>query len=244
MLIPKPNDAIHKLWLLRLLTAIADHPQLGQIFYFKGGTCAAMRGWLDRFSVDLDFDLRIDKEELPKMRKELEKIFLNLELNIKDSSKNTIQYFLKYKNDKGDRNTIKLDALIPPPKSNKYEQVNLADIDRTMWCQTKETMFANKLVALIDRYKKTGQIAGRDLYDIHVFFLKGFNYEGKVIEERTNKKAKDFLKELIIFIEKNITQTIINQDLNFLLPDKEFQQIRKTLKTEAIMLIRDEIKRL
>ena len=150
----------------------------------------------------------------------------------------------EYKNKEQARNTIKLDGLIPPPKNNKYELINLPDIDRTMWCQTVETMFANKIVALIDRYEKTGQIAGRDVYDIHVFFLKGFKYDKNVIQERTKQDVKLFFQQLITFIEKNVNLTIINQDLNFLLPDKEFQKIRKTLKTEVLMFLNDEVKRL
>ena len=53
----RPADARHKAQLLRLLTAIVDSPYLSQNLYFKGGTCASMLGFLDRFSVDLDFDL-------------------------------------------------------------------------------------------------------------------------------------------------------------------------------------------
>ena len=58
---------------------------------------------------------------------------------------------------------------MPPPKSNVYETVRLVEIDRIATCQTIETMFANKLVALIERREKTGSIAGRDLYDVHHF---------------------------------------------------------------------------
>ncbi|HIP71371.1 MAG TPA: hypothetical protein EYH05_08260, partial [Anaerolineae bacterium] len=49
--------AKHRIQLTRLLTEILDDPYLAASLYFKGGTCAAMLGYLDRFSVDLDFDL-------------------------------------------------------------------------------------------------------------------------------------------------------------------------------------------
>ena len=105
-------------------------------------------------------------------------------------------------------------------------------------------MFANKLVALIDRWEKSDSIAGRDLYDIHHFFMKGFGYNKEVIIERRNKDLISFFQELIIFIEKRINQTIINQDINsLLLPDK-FQKIRKVLKKETLMFLKDEIKRI
>jgi hypothetical protein len=104
-------------------------------------------------------------------------------------------------------------------------------------------MFANKLVALIERFEKNNSIAGRDLYDIHYFFTRGFDYTSTVIEERRGKKPTVFLSELIDFIEKNVTDKIISQDLNFLLSPEKFQQIRKTLKAETIMFLRDALKR-
>ena len=64
MIIPKPEDALHQSWLVRLLVELADDAVLNQILIFKGGTCAAMLDRLDRFSVDLDFDLEDSKKKL------------------------------------------------------------------------------------------------------------------------------------------------------------------------------------
>ena len=112
-----------------------------------------------------------------------------------------------------------------------------------MNCQTIETMFANKLVSLVDRYEKRKSIAGRDIYDIHQFFMRGYSYEQKIIKERRGVEAGDFLKELILFIEQKITQTIINQDLNTILPKEKFSQIREVLKNETLTFLRDELRR-
>ena len=57
MNLPRNEDAPHKFQMYRLLTAILSESKLSQQLVFKGGTCAVLRGWLDRFSVDLDFDL-------------------------------------------------------------------------------------------------------------------------------------------------------------------------------------------
>ena len=184
MILPNKKDAIHKAWLYRLLSAIYDNKTLAQHFYFKGGTCAAMLGWLDRFSIDLDFDCKAKGKDMLRLRKELELVFKNLGLEIKDKNKNTAQYFLRYPAQENERNTIKIDVTSPPPKSNQYHQFRLDDIDRIVQCQTQETMFANKLVALIDRFEKHEAIAGRDLYDIHYFFTRGFSYNSEVIIER------------------------------------------------------------
>ena len=68
------QDAIHKAWLYRVLIAIVDNANLHEL-YFKGGTCAALTGILDRFSVDLDFDYVGVESDLIKVRHELGKVF-------------------------------------------------------------------------------------------------------------------------------------------------------------------------
>lgn len=245
MILPNPKDAIHKAWLYRLLSEIYDRQELAKNFYFKGGTCAAMLGWLDRFSIDLDFDYVGSKEGMDAARRVFETVFAGLGLEIKDTSKQTLQYFLRYPVAKNARNTIKIDTTFPPPKSNTYKSYHLPDIDRIVPCQTKETMFANKLVALIERYEKREAIAGRDLYDIHHFFLQSFRYNSAVILERRKiKKLAEFFQDIVEFIEKHITQKIIDQDLNTLLAPDQFRRIRAHLKRETVMFLRDEIERI
>lgn len=245
MVLPDRKDVVHKAWLYRLLTAICDDPMLISVLFFKGGTCASMRGLLDRFSIDLDFDYTGETGALLTTHTRLEKIFSGLGLTIKNQSSLVPQYILKYTNSRSnERNTLKIDVVMPPPLANKYEKIRIDEIDRILTCQTTGTMFANKLVALVDRYEKSGGIAGRDLYDINHFFLNGYNIEYDVIKERRNVEfVKQYLEELIEFINIHITQTVIDQDLNVLLPPAVFKRIRKSLKAETILLLRDEIDR-
>jgi len=244
MILPDKKDAIHKAWLYRVLQSLADEPYLAGCLYFKGGTCASMLGWLDRFSVDLDFDYAGEEKDVKKTKILLEKIFAELGLTIKDGSKNGIQYFLKYENDGRGRRILKLDASFPLFHASKYKPERFLEIDRILNCQTKETMFAHKLVALRDRFNRTGGIAGRDIYDIHHFFMNGWKYDTEVIIERTDKEPKEFLKELVGFIETKVSKKHIDEDLNPLLPAGKFALARKVLKGETISLIKDEIRRL
>lgn len=239
----RPQDVMHKAWLLRLLTAIADNPRLSTNLYFKGGTCASMLGFLDRFSVDLDFDLKSGSDN-SMLRQEFHRAFDDLELHIDDESKKALEFFLKYPSRPGDRNTIKLDALPVLFSQNCYEAKHLPEIDRVLMCQTADTMFAHKLVAPVDRYEKHGSIAGRDLYDIHHFFFSGLRYRSEVIVERTGMEVASYLTKLVAFIEQHITETVINQDLNTLLTADKFQQIRHILKTETLQFLHQEIDRL
>ncbi len=245
MLLPNQNAATHKAWLYRLLSKIYDKSALASVLLFKGGTCAAMLGWLDRFSVDLDFDYSGTSKELPAVRHALEQIFKELGLAIKDASKKTPQYFLRYPAEKNSRNTIKIDVAFPVPKANIYRPYHFSDIDRVITCQTPETMFANKLIALIDRYEKREVIAGRDLYDIHHFFLREFRYNEEVIKERRNvRNIAPFFAKLIEFVDVHITQGTIDQGLNVLLAPVQFRRIRTHLKAETLMFLRDELARL
>lgn len=243
MILPQQSDLVHRAWLYKLLSAMFDDLVIAKNFRFKGGTCAAMLGYLDRFSVDLDFDYIGDPKDIDSMRVIMEKIFSDLNLKIKDSSKNVIQYFLKYDNESGKRNEISIDSHFPVPKSNVYEAKKFIDIDRTIICQSRETMFANKLAALMDRYKKRGRIAGRDIYDIHHFFSKGYEFNVQVLEEHTGMKAGDYLEQVAKFVEDKVTMTIIDQDLNHLLTVKQFHAIRKVLKQETILLLKSSTRK-
>lgn len=243
MIILRREDIFHKIQLLRLLTAILDHHILSQNLYFKGGTAAALLGFLDRFSVDLDFDLK-ETAGKQEMKKIFHQVFKELDLEIKDESKKALSFLLKYQAEPGRRNTIKLDALDLPVKANLYQVQYLREIDRLVNCQTKETMFANKLVAVLDRWQKHQSLAGRDLYDIHSFFLQGFSYRGEILKERTGLSPLVFFQKLLAFIDQKITAQIINEDLSTLLPVEKFQKIRKVLKPEALFFLNEEIKRL
>jgi predicted nucleotidyltransferase component of viral defense system len=246
MILPDSKDVVHKAWLYRILTLFSDNHIISKSLYFKGGTCAAMRGFLDRFSVDLDFDYMAGNNSMPVLLNEMEKVFNEAGLKVKDQSDVVPQYFLKYETSgKNIRNTIKIDVTLPPPESNKYEPVRLNEIDRIFFCQTIDTMFANKLVAALDRFEKNGSIAGRDIYDIHYFFISGRSYNKDVILERRNiSDLKIFFGELINFINMKITDKILTQDLNMLLPYEKFRVIRKTLKMETVLFLSDEIKRI
>lgn len=232
-------NAYHKAQLFRLLTEILDS-EVAKTIYFKGGSAAAMLGFLDRFSVDLDFDLKpnADKKAIDK---NLRKIFKALDFKISQKSNKSLFYLVKYSAKPGLRNTIKLSLIDTALKSNTYSSFYLGEIDRFAFCQTPDTMFANKLVAVTDRYKKHKMIAGRDIYDIHHFFLSGFHYNEAVIKERTGKQPASYLKDLIKFIDSKVTDKIINEDLSFLLTHEKFQLIRKVLKRETLMFLKNAI---
>ena len=238
MLDLRPEDILHKSYLHRLLMEIVDQPVLSQALAFKGGTCAAMLGYLDRFSVDLDFDMVKDVNETD-LRKIFHQVFDQMGFTLTLEFEKALFFQLRYTNTKG-RSVLKMSASNLKVKANRYKVQYFPEIDRLINSQTIETMFANKLVAITDRYAQHKTVAGRDIYDIHHFFVQGYAYDGAVIKERTGLEPKEYFGNLINFIKEHATQTVINEDLNSLLPGRQFQQVRKILIPETLSLLERE----
>jgi hypothetical protein len=239
----RPEDVIHKSYLHRLLMEIVDQPVAAQTLALKGGTCAAMLGYLDRFSFDLDFKVMRGADEA-ELRRVFHQIFERLGFSVTLEFDRELFFQLRYPSGPGKRSALKVSASNIRVAANQYKVQYFPEIDRLINSQTIETMFANKLVAITDRYAQHQAIAGRDIYDIHHFFVQGYAYHGAVIQERTGLVPRQYFAELIAFIKKHVTLTIVNEDLNSLLPIKQFQQVRKILIPETLSLLEGEVNKL
>lgn len=67
--------------------------------------------------------------------------------------------------------------------------------------------------------------------------MKGYRYNEAVIQERTGKSTAKFFADLIDFVKQHVTEKIITQDLNMLLPYEQFSRVRKVLKRETLMFL-------
>lgn len=242
MILPRPQDAKHKIQMYRLLETLLADSVLSNQLQFKGGTCASLRGILDRFSVDLDFDLP-DREQKLTIREKCRAIFKKLNLEVKDQSQHHLQFFLKYPAGAYERNTLKLEINDEASPKNRYEKIHLRELNLYCNAETIDTMVANKLVAATVRYEKHNQIAGRDFYDLHHFFMQGLTVNHAVVEDRTGITYAQYLSKLISFIDIQLTATRLNQDLNPLLPADRLRLLLPRLKPELIVLLQDELKR-
>jgi len=239
MLDLRPEDILHKSNLHRLLMEVVDQPVLAQSLAFKGGTCAAMLGYLDRFSVDLDFDL-VNAATESDLRPLFHQVFTEAGFSILVEFDKVLFFQLRYPSHPGKRSTLKISVNSLRVRANQYKVQYFPEIDRLINSQTIETMFANKLVALMDRYAQHKTIAGRDIYDIHHFFVQGYGYTAAVIQERTGLESREYFGRLIDFIKENVNQTTINEDLNSLLSNTQFQRVRKILISETLSLLAHE----
>ncbi|MBW6441485.1 nucleotidyl transferase AbiEii/AbiGii toxin family protein [Patescibacteria group bacterium] len=240
MFTPKKEDINHKIQLLRLLRSILSNNLLSNNLMFKGGTYASLRGVLDRFSTDLDFDLPDDTFK-SEIRDSLYEIFNDLGLLIKDESKNHLQFFLKYDTPQVQRNTLKLEINDRPSKFNEYESVSLLELNTYCRGHTLDTMFANKLIAAKSRFDKTGKISGRDFYDIHNFFTQGLEINKKVVEDLSKMSYKEYIESLFKFIKDNVDTRLLNEDLNPLVDSGKLNTVLPHLKDELLLMLEKEI---
>lgn len=240
MITQKKEDLYHRAIMLRILNAFFNNQLIKENLAFKGGSAASMAGFLDRFSVDLDFDL-LNKKNKIKVEKKIKDIVKNLNFSIKKTSKKELFFIVKYPS-AFLRNSLKISVVDEYPKSNDYQQIFFPELNQFIYCQSIETMFANKLVVITDRYQKYKQLAGRDLYDLHYFFSHGYDFKKEIIQERLKITWQEYFKNLIDFIKKNFNQKIIDEDLNFLLPPEKFRAIRKSLINEVLFFLNQTIK--
>ena len=222
----------HKKIMLNILADISTNSLLSSNLGFKGGTCCYFLYGLDRFSVDLDFDL-LQEQKQDKILDELDKI-LKKYGEVKKQG-NVFSRKVKYNIDSS---AVKID-ISNRFDINKLNTYNVQDIASSvpLHILNKQDIFAHKLVALKERYAdKTiyKSIANRDLYDINFFFEQNWKFNSEIIKLRTGKKVIEYLDELKKFIEKKVDEKKILEGLGSLVDDKKRNWVKENLKKEVI----------
>jgi predicted nucleotidyltransferase component of viral defense system len=220
------NQTIHKSMLLRILKEIYSHHEIGPQLGFKGGTAAYLFYGLERFSVDLDFDLlSSDKVDLvfAEVKNILEKFG---KVKTADNKRYSLLFILAYNDKEIDAQNIKLE-INKRQFGSKYEIKTYLGI--SLKVMVREDMIANKLVALYERIGKTN----RDVYDSWFFLSKGWAINSEIIEQRTAMTFRDFLvSTLQVVRELNDRQML--SGMGELLNDSQKVWVRNRLKYELI----------
>lgn len=230
------NIPIHESILINILKDIYLNSSLGPVLGFKGGTAAKLFYDLDRFSVDLDFDmLDIDKKDFifDEIRNILSKYG-----KVKESTEKrfTLFYLLSYTDKEKKDQNIKVEINMRDFGS-KYEIKTYLGI--SMNVMVKEDMMAHKLVAMYERIGETS----RDIFDVHFFLEKMWPINETIIFNRTGLKLKEFIKKLIEKLEK-LDNNLILSGLGELLNKNQKDSIRAKLKIETLFLLRSLLKSL
>lgn len=190
---------------------------IGWSLAFKWWTLCYFLYELPRFSTDLDFDMIDDSSDIWM---EMEKILLKYG-TIKDKydKKSTLFYLLDYG---ADHKNIKVEL---SKKSTVYDRYEIQSFFGTpIRAMTKESMFANKMLALDRRLKN------RDIFDVWYFFSKQRKFDDTLIEFHTNLPIKDFLKQLREKIIWHYKPTNILAEIWDLISDKQ----KEFMKNEIV----------
>jgi predicted nucleotidyltransferase component of viral defense system len=220
----------HKNILVQILIDIYSDTTIAPYLGFKGGTAAYLFHNLERFSVDLDFDLlHLSKEEYVRERIEM---ILTSYGAIKDSSrkKNNMFFLLAYNNKEKNAQNIKID-INRNLFGSEYEVRAFNGVSMIVMIQ--EDMFAHKLVAMHERIGETN----RDIFDVWFFAKNNWGVTKQIIKTRTGLEYKDFL-ELCINELEGLKDTNILKGLGELVNEKQKAWVKSRLVIETLVQLK------
>jgi predicted nucleotidyltransferase component of viral defense system len=220
------DAAAHKNILIRILKDIYTDATIGPFLGFKGGTAAYLFYELNRFSVDLDFDL-LDSSKEHQVFEQLKKI-LKEHGTIKESyeKRYTLFFMISY-NDKLQNIKVEVNRR---DFGSKYEVKSYLGI--SMKVMVREDMAAHKMVAMLERIGN----ANRDIFDTYFFLKNNWPINEQIIEKRTGLSMHQFLKKCIQELESMSDRGILS-GLGELLDAKQKTWVKEKLRTETIFLL-------
>lgn len=223
----------HKTILLQILKDIYSDTTISPFLGFKGGTAAYLFYDLDRFSVDLDFDL-LDETKEEIVFSGIEKIIKNYG-KIKEARKKRFNlFFLISYEEKAQNIRVEVNRR---EFGSCYELKTFLGI--SMLVMKKEDMFAHKLVALQERMGRTN----RDLYDVWFFLKNNWPINEEIIKKRTEMDLKEFLEKGVKLVEKLPERSIL-AGMGELLDEKTKIWAKKNLKKDLLFLLKLKLENL
>lgn len=217
----------HRNILTQILKDIATDTDISPFLGFKGGTAVYMLYGLDRFSVDLDFDL-LDDTQVNRVFERIRQI-LAAHGTLKDARKKRYSlFFLLSYEDKAHNIKVEINYR---KFGSKFELKTYLGIPIQVMVQ--DDMAAHKLVAMLERMGKTN----RDIYDVWYFLKHRWPINWQIVEARTQMIPTRFLTECIAALEKMSNRNILS-GIGELLQKKQKVWAKANLKSDTIFLLR------
>lgn len=216
----------HRIHLFQILKEVYSDMEISSYLGFKGGTALMFFYELQRFSVDLDFNL-LDEEKQALVYERMRSILIRYG-SIHDEAKKFYGQVLVL--DYG-LNERKLKVEI----SNRgfpdhYEMKSL--MGQSVKVMIIEDMLAHKLCALLDR----PAITSRDVFDLWFLLSKHTPVNEEIIQSRMNKPLGDYLESCISKIEDLQANKLLT-GLGELMDGKMKNFVRTKLKDEVLGLL-------
>lgn len=221
------DSSAHKTILFQILKDIYSDTSMAPFLGFKGGTAALMFYGLDRFSIDLDFDLLgEDKEDYV-----FEKVTAIVKKygTLKESYKKRFNLFCLLSYEEKAHN-IKVE-INRRQFGSRFEIKTYLGV--SMLVMVPEDMFAHKLMAMHERIGKTS----RDIYDVWFFLSHRFPMNKDIVERRGGMPSKKLLQRCIKKLEKMNNRHILD-GVGELLTDSQKDWAKAKLRDETIALLK------
>ncbi len=217
----------HKTILFQILKDIYSDTSISPLLGFKGGTAALMFYGLDRFSVDLDFDL-LDETREDQVFERITSI-LRKHGTLKESYKKRFNLFalLSYE-DKAHNIKVEINRR---QFGSHFEIKTYLGV--SMLVMVPEDMFAHKLMAMHERIGKTS----RDIYDVWFFLQHRFHINKEIVEQRSKMTFDKLLQECISQLEKMSNRHILD-GVGELLTASQKDWAKAKLREDTISLLK------
>jgi predicted nucleotidyltransferase component of viral defense system len=223
----KLDISTHKTILFQILKDIYSDTMIAPFLGFKGGTAALMFYGLDRFSVDLDFDL-LDEAQEEVVFERITKIVRKYG-TVRESNQKRFGIFFVLSYEDTARH-IKVD-INRRQFGSRYEIKTYLGI--SMLVMVSEDIFAHKLMAMHERIGKTS----RDIYDVWFFLQNRFPINQEIIQERSKMPFDEFLRRCISQLEKLSNRHILDGVGEFLTPSQK-DWAKAKLREDTISLLK------
>jgi len=215
--------ATHRTILFQILKDVYTDTSIAPYLGFKGGTAAFMFYGLDRFSVDLDFDL-LDESREDYVFERVIKIIEQYG-TLKESHKKRFNLLCVISYDDKSRN-IKVE-INRRQFGSHYEIKTYLGV--SMQVIVLEDMFAHKLMAMHERIGETS----RDIYDVWFFLKNRFPINKDIVETRSGLAFSELIDKCINQLE-NLNNRQILDGIGEFLTDSQKDWAKAKLRQETI----------
>lgn len=221
------DTTTYKAILFQILKEIYMDTTISPFLGFKGGTAALMFYGLDRFSVDLDFDL-LDEDQKDYVYNRMIDIVQKYGA-IKESHIKRFNLFIVLSYEDKARN-VKVE-INRRQFGSRYEIKTYLGI--SMQVMVIEDMFAHKLMAMYERIGKTS----RDIYDVWFFLKSRYPINKEIVENRAQMPFDQLVKKCIVQLEKMSNRHILD-GVGELITTNQKDWARVKLREETIALLK------